>query len=80
MAPGGERWQVSSGGVQPVWRQDGRELYYLGLDGALNAVRVRAGERPQFSPPRQLFQTGIQPTHSVEQHAASVDGRRLLLL
>lgn len=60
--PTGESWPVSSGGgVQPVWRQDGRELYYLGLDGTLNAVEVRPGERPQFSSRRALFHTGIRP-------------------
>jgi eukaryotic-like serine/threonine-protein kinase len=79
--PTGERSQVSSGGgVQPVWRQDGRELYYLGLDGTLNAVEVRPGGRPQFSAPRELFRTGIQPATDVEQYAASRDGQRFLLL
>ena len=44
--PTGERWRVSSdGGVQPVWRQDGRELFYLGLDGTLYAVEFRPGNQ-----------------------------------
>lgn len=79
--PTGEHWPVSSGGaVQPVWRQDGRELYYLGLDGTLNSVVVRTGDRPQFSTRSQLFQTGLLPTLDVEQYAASGDGQRFLLL
>ena len=79
--PTGESWQVSSGGgVQPVWRQDGRELYYLGLDGTLNAVEVRTGDRPQFPARSQLFQTGLLPIPNNEQYAASGDGRRFLLL
>ncbi|MGB2713882.1 MAG: winged helix-turn-helix domain-containing protein [Vicinamibacterales bacterium] len=79
--PTGEHWPVSSGGaVQPVWRQDGRELYYLGLDGILNSVAVRMGDRPQFSTRSQLFQTGLLPTLDVEQYAASGDGQRFLLL
>ena len=77
----GERWQISSGGgVQPVWRQDGRELYYLGLDGTLNAVEVRPGAQPKFSTPGELFRTGLKPATNVEQYAASRDGRRFLLL
>jgi DNA-binding winged helix-turn-helix (wHTH) protein len=77
----GEHWPVSSGGaVQPVWRQDGRELYYLGLDGTLNSVAVRTGDRPQFSTRSQLFHTGLVPTRDVEQYAASSDGQRFLLL
>src|SRR5207253_724781 len=29
-----------AGGVQPIWRTDGKELFYLGLDGRLMAVDV----------------------------------------
>jgi len=79
--PTGERWQVSKGGgLQPVWRQDGRELYYLGPDGILNAVEVETGHRPLVSTRRQLFQTGLLPIANVEQYAASGDGQRFLLL
>jgi hypothetical protein len=40
----GERVRVSTGGgAQPRWRGDGKELFYLSLDGALMAVNVRAG-------------------------------------
>jgi Tol biopolymer transport system component len=41
--PEAGRWQVSTaGGVFPRWRSDGRELYYLGPDGALMAAPVAA--------------------------------------
>ena len=72
----------SAGGVQPVWRRDGRELYYLGLDGTLNAVEVRPDrQRLQISTIRQLFQTGIvAPSHSIEQYAASPGGKSFLIL
>ena len=66
--------------MQPVWRQDGRELYHLGLDGALKAVAMGTRGRPRFSTPSQLFQTGILPVPNVEQYAASGDGQRFLLL
>jgi eukaryotic-like serine/threonine-protein kinase len=80
--PTGERWMVShGGGVQPVWRRDGRELYYLGLDGILYAVEFPAGDRPQFSVPKRLFNTGlVAPSPWVEQYAVSADGRRVLIL
>jgi eukaryotic-like serine/threonine-protein kinase len=79
--PTGEHWPVSSGGaVQPVWRQDGRELYYLGLDGTLYGVKVQPGDPPQFSTRSRLFHTGLLPSDSVEQYAASADGQRFLLL
>ena len=77
----GERWPISNdGGVQPVWRADGRELYYLGLDGVLNAVAVRPGARPSFSIPRRVFDTGLaEPSPWVEQYTVSADGRRFLI-
>jgi eukaryotic-like serine/threonine-protein kinase len=40
----GERLRVSAnGGGQPRWRGDGKELFYLGLDGSLMRVDVRTG-------------------------------------
>ena len=79
--PTGEHWPVSSGGgLQPVWRQDGQELYYLEPDGTLNAVGVRPGNPPVFSSRKQLFQTGLRPNENVEQYSADADGQRFLLL
>ncbi len=80
--PTGERWQVSShGGVQPMWRHDSRELYYLGRDGAMNAVTLRSGRRPAFSAAARLFSTGlVAPAANIEEYAVSGDGRRFLLL
>jgi Tol biopolymer transport system component len=78
----GQRWQVSAdGGVQPVWRQDGSELYYLRLDGVLMAVALKSGDPRQFSRPNRLFDTGLAaPSPWVEQYAASADGQRFLIL
>jgi len=40
----GPKWPVSPlGGVCPVWRADGRELFYRALDGKLMAVPIGAG-------------------------------------
>ena len=70
----------SNGGVQPVWRQNGRELFYLGLDGTLYAVAFRPGNRP-LSAPKPLFPSGLRPpAKSVEEYAVSGDGQRFLLL
>ena len=38
------KWQISTaGGDRPRWRRDGRELYYIALDGKLMAVPVAIG-------------------------------------
>jgi Tol biopolymer transport system component len=77
------RWQVSThGGVQPVWRNDGRELYYVGLDGKVMAVDVKPG--PAFSAglPVALFDSGLRPeglTESRSSFAVSADGQRFLV-
>ncbi len=78
---GGERRQVSvAGGVQPIWRADGRELYYLSLDGALHSVDIApAGRAFTLSAPRLLFRTPLPVVSAVvEQYRASGDGQRFL--
>jgi Tol biopolymer transport system component len=47
-----------AGGLFPRWRADGRELFYLALDGALMAVPVTPGTR-EFGEPRLLFRAPV---------------------
>jgi Tol biopolymer transport system component len=40
--PNRGRWQITAqGGIEPKWRRDGRELYYLAFDGSLMAVPIK---------------------------------------
>jgi len=59
--PSGDgKWQVSSrGGFQPRWRDDGRELYYVALDGTLMAVKIEAGPGFRAGAPTALFRSEI---------------------
>ena len=44
----GGKWQISNGGgEQPLWRRDGRELFYLSGDRKLMAVEVK-GDANKF--------------------------------
>jgi len=54
---GGTRWQVSlSGGLQPKWRRDGRELFYVDADNTIVAVPVTTrGARLVLGTPHPLF-------------------------
>jgi Tol biopolymer transport system component len=77
--PGG-KWQAStSGGTRPVWSRDGRELYFIGLDGKLMAVDVKGGAGGTFEggAPKALFDT-----HTIGDRLAkwdvSKDGRFLI--
>jgi Tol biopolymer transport system component len=77
----GKRWQLSSaGGAQPTWRADGREIYFLSPEGALNAVEVHAAaDRVDASPPRRLFRTSLPVISTViEQYRPTADGQRFL--
>jgi hypothetical protein len=79
--PTGERWQVSTaGGVQPLWRGDGRELFYLDPQGNLVSVDVKSARTFAVGPPRVLFRTGIEnPNSDVEDYGVTADGQRFLL-
>jgi Tol biopolymer transport system component len=74
------QWTVSTtGGYEPRWRADGREMYYLSTDQKLMAVAVGPG--PTFGKPMELFPVRVaggvnfQRTHYVP----SRDGQRFLI-
>jgi len=76
--------QISNnGGVEPRWRQDGKELYYLALDGKMMAAGISAGSEITSEVPRVLFDTGfgVKPAGSGSRlYAVTPDGERFLLL
>jgi len=76
-----QRCQVSaSGGGQPRWRRDGKELYYLAADGKLMAVNITAGLKIDCGPPKGLFDTGLRVNPAADQYAVTADGQRFLVL
>jgi len=78
----GGKWLISeNGGYGPIWRRDGKELYYIDLDGTLMAVQLTKGSDFQAGVPRVLFQTPRSPdTSGLTQWAPSPDGERFLFL
>ena len=80
--PTGQRWQVSTaGGVQPLWRGDGRELFYLEPDGQLVSVDVSAAPSFTVGSRRPLFRTDLHdPSFMVEDYGVTADGQRFLFL
>ena len=76
--------QVSiAGGVQPRWRRDDKELFYLSLDGVVMAADISdAGPRAGLTAgaPRPLFQTHLSPSPNVPQYDVTADGTRFLVL
>jgi DNA-binding winged helix-turn-helix (wHTH) protein/Tol biopolymer transport system component len=78
---GGKQTVSVGGGTEPHWRADGRELYYVGADGAIMAVGVGAGPRPQLARPTKLFRLPEPMTRGlyVNNYDVSADGERFLL-
>ncbi len=75
------RWiLLSGGGNRPVWRRDGKELFYNSED-AVMSVPIDAGTTFTFGKAVKLFnwpglqQTGLGPTFDV-----SPDGKRFLMI
>jgi serine/threonine protein kinase/Tol biopolymer transport system component len=82
--PGGDgKWRVSTnGGVQPRWRRDQKELFYLALDGRLMAVDVKIGASSfEVGTPRALFNTGITASFvdRRNQYLVTREGQRFLV-
>jgi len=81
---GSGKIQVSTdGGVQPRWRADGKELFYLSLDRKLMAVNLEANAPLDVSPPNPLFTVTFTPAAISQPVARSdydvaSDGQRFL--
>lgn len=77
---GGGQWQVSTtGGAQPIWRRDGKELFYIGADRRLMAVEIRSAAGFETATPVELFQTQVAGYTLPNRYAASADGQRFLI-
>jgi eukaryotic-like serine/threonine-protein kinase len=57
----GVKYQVSvNGGIKPVWRRDGKELYFIGSDQKMMAATVRnTGGRLEIGTPVPLFDSNM---------------------
>jgi len=68
----------NDGGFQPLWRRDGRELFYVDARGRLTAVRIVAGDPLQPGAPTPLFPASLEEATD-RQYDVSADGQRFLL-
>jgi hypothetical protein len=71
-----EKRQVSKdGGREAHWRRDGKELFYLSLDGKVMSVDVKATTELETGAPKMLFQTPMQEG----VYCVTGDGKRFLI-
>jgi dipeptidyl aminopeptidase/acylaminoacyl peptidase len=76
------KWRVStSGGSDPEWRRDTRELYFLSPDKQLTAVSVEEKHSvPHFGSPKVLFQTNLEEASRRAHYQPAANGQRFLLV
>jgi len=83
--PGGQSQVSTNGGAQVRWRRDGKELFYIALDGRLMAVPIRLASNTQTieaGSPIPLFATRVGGALSFpfnQQYDVSSDGQRFLM-
>ena len=66
------------GGWAPRWRGDGKELFFLSLDGTLMAAGIDTTRSFVPSLPQRLFTTELRPG-SFHPYAVTRDGQRFLI-
>ena len=67
----------------PVWRRDGKELFFLSRDGMLMSVALReAGARLETGAPQPLFELRLNDTLLPfrRKYDVSPDGERFLVI
>jgi Tol biopolymer transport system component len=82
------KWQISSGGgMQPRWRGDGKELFYVAADGTLMAAPISLspdGRTLQPGSPVPLVRNGLvfDAYRGVRfsRYAVTPDGQRFLMI
>ena len=74
------KWQVSAeGAVMPMWRRDGKELFFYTERGALMAVPITAaGDDLEIGVARSLFEIPLKRSGGGTPYDVSADGQRIL--
>jgi Tol biopolymer transport system component len=83
----GETRISMTGGDQPRWRGDGKELFFMGADGKMMAVAAKAqtpsrpGTKSSFEPetPQPLFDAHFRPASPLFEYDVTADGKRFLI-
>jgi DNA-binding winged helix-turn-helix (wHTH) protein len=79
----GDRHLVTRSGAQALrWRRDGKELFYLALDGRVYAIPAKLSPKPEFGPEVPLFAIALEARsaiHTVLGFDVSSDGKRFLI-
>jgi Tol biopolymer transport system component len=79
----GNKWQISNnGGSFAIWRNDGREIFYISADGKLMSVEIKPGSGFEASVPKPLFDLTLRRAIGFGGNiafAVAPDGQRFLV-
>ena len=77
--PSSDKWPISSSsGLQPLWRADGKELFFLTEEQQLMVVEIKTGSSLETGVPHPLFQTPMKMGAGYNYSVAS-DGQKFLI-
>jgi hypothetical protein len=74
-----ERRVSANGGGAPLWRKDGKELFYITLDGKFMSVDVRCGARLETGVPKFLFQVPFSVDVRTIVYCVAENGKKFIL-
>jgi Tol biopolymer transport system component len=74
---GGPQRVSSNGGIEPTWRRDGTELFYVS-NGSLTVVKIALETERPAGAPQTLFP--MAEATGLNFYAASPDGQRFLVI
>jgi hypothetical protein len=78
---GGGLFPISTaGGTRPAWSRNGRELFYLDLNGAMWVVPVRTTPAFSAGKPTKLFDASWWSAQSGRTYDVTADGQRFLAI
>jgi Tol biopolymer transport system component len=76
---GGLRQVSTGGGIGPLWRRDGKELFYHAADGKLMAASVKGGASFEAGMPAPLFEFRAGGNIVTPYYDVTRDGQKFLL-
>ena len=77
----GAKWPISSGGgTMPIWRRDGRAMYYFDTKSKMMEVEVTLGSKIVAGVPKELFDIGPLRADMSRAWSMTGDGQRLLFV
>ena len=78
--PSGAKWQIShESGLQPNWREDGKELFYITYQGDVTAVEVETESKFTHGSSQPLFRVNTNLSLQRNTFDVASDGQRFLI-